>query len=571
MFMYPAGTEGAPGTLPQAAAAADALEGGSPLRPRQEGKLPACQMNTPTLVLAARPGRGRLDVALVDLRLVARDDLAPLELAHRREQLVLRRPELGDEDDLSRDLKLGKLALLALGGDVLEHGGDHFGVLADGTEIARHAERGRELHERALVWADECDAVRHRGERVHHRQRRVLRRLEHVLNLGEGDVLALLQLDKVLLAIDDHQVALGRVLADVACAKVALAVDRHELVAVLRHHVRVRRGRVDEVAVAHARPADEDLAAGHANLLLVLVRVHVAALLPVAQLDARGHLRWPDLRRGVVAREGDARGRARLGEAVALPHAALEDGLHKLLHLRAEGRRAGHHQLHVAAEQLLHLFEDEVADEVRPVSAHAARVILALAVGDRGVNAPLHEPRQRGELGLDADENLVEHRRCGDEDGGRDDGHVAELRRAGLQHLRRRRCQGAHRAVPDLGSHREAGQLNRELHDVRQRQVGAVGASRLEVGLSVERQRRAGRERGAHHGKQAFVRDEDALWVAGGARRVHEHRRLLGRRRGRRDGRPAPRGDQVVQLVDFDPSSLERRQRLGGRLAAVGD
>ena len=39
-------------------------------------------MNTPTLVLAARPGRGRLDVALVDLRLVARDDLAPLELAH---------------------------------------------------------------------------------------------------------------------------------------------------------------------------------------------------------------------------------------------------------------------------------------------------------------------------------------------------------------------------------------------------------------------------------------------------------------------------------------------------------
>jgi len=82
MFMYPAGTEGAPGTLPQAAAAADALEGGSPLRPRQEGKLPACQMNTPTLVLAARPGRGRLDVALVDLRLVARDDLAPLELAH---------------------------------------------------------------------------------------------------------------------------------------------------------------------------------------------------------------------------------------------------------------------------------------------------------------------------------------------------------------------------------------------------------------------------------------------------------------------------------------------------------
>mmetsp|Transcript_5041 Transcript_5041/g.16231 ORF Transcript_5041/g.16231 Transcript_5041/m.16231 type:complete len:372 (-) Transcript_5041:71-1186(-) len=361
MFMYPAGTEGAPGTLPQAAAAADALEGGSPLRPRQEGKLPACQMNTPTLVLAARPGRGRLDVALVDLRLVARDDLAPLELAHRREQLVLRRPELGDEDDLSRDLKLGKLALLALGGDVLEHGGDHLGVLADGTEIARHAERGRELHERALVWADECDAVRHRGERVHHRQRRVLRRLEHVLNLGEGDVLALLQLDKVLLAIDDHQVALGRVLADVACAKVALAVDRHELVAVLRHHVRVRRGRVDEVAVAHARPADEDLAAGHANLLLVLVRVHVAALLPVAQLDARGHLRWPDLRRGVVAREGDARGRARLGEAVALPHAALEDGLHKLLHLRAEGRRAGHHQLHVAAEQLLHLFEDEVA------------------------------------------------------------------------------------------------------------------------------------------------------------------------------------------------------------------
>ena len=50
---------------------------------------------------------------------------------------------------------------------------------------------------------------------------------------------------------------------------------------------------------------------------------------------------------------------ARLGEAVALAHAALEDGLHVLLHLDAERRRAREHDLDAAAQQLLCLLEGE--------------------------------------------------------------------------------------------------------------------------------------------------------------------------------------------------------------------
>ena len=73
-------------------------------------------------------------------------------------------------------------------------------------------------------------------------------------HLGERDVLAVLQLDEVLLAVDDHQVALVRELADVARAEVAHAVDRDELLPVLRDDLGVGvRGR-DEVALARPRP-----------------------------------------------------------------------------------------------------------------------------------------------------------------------------------------------------------------------------------------------------------------------------------------------------------------------------
>ena len=61
---------------------------------------------------------------------------------------------------------------------------------------------------------------------------------------------------------------------------------------------------------------------------------------------------------------------ARLGEAVALAHAALEDGLHVLLHLDTERRGAREHELNAAAQQLLRLLEgDQLADEEGPVRA----------------------------------------------------------------------------------------------------------------------------------------------------------------------------------------------------------
>lgn len=80
-------------------------------------------------------------------------------------------------------------------------------------------------------------------------------------------------------------------------------------------------------------PSNADLAAAHADVLVIEVGVAVVALLPIAQLDARALLRRPDRRRRVVGRQRDARARAGLGQAEALPHRAAEDGLHKLLHL----------------------------------------------------------------------------------------------------------------------------------------------------------------------------------------------------------------------------------------------
>ena len=91
----------------------------------------------------------------------------------------------------------------------------------------------------------------------------------HCAHLGECDVLAHLQLDQVLLAVDDLQVALRVVLADVARAKVADAVDDDEVVLVLGGDLGERVGlvvaRVLEVALADHRAADDDLASWHAD------------------------------------------------------------------------------------------------------------------------------------------------------------------------------------------------------------------------------------------------------------------------------------------------------------------
>ena len=72
---------------------------------------------------------------------------------------------------------------------------------------------------------------------------------------------------------------------------------------------------------------------------------------------AGADLRRTDAARRVVRSKGDGRAPTRLGEAVALAHTALEDGLHVLLHLNAERRRAREHELDAAAQQLLRLLE----------------------------------------------------------------------------------------------------------------------------------------------------------------------------------------------------------------------
>mmetsp|Transcript_44898 Transcript_44898/g.124531 ORF Transcript_44898/g.124531 Transcript_44898/m.124531 type:complete len:222 (+) Transcript_44898:69-734(+) len=193
----------------------------------------------------------RSDVDGIDRRLVLRDNLAALELLDGGEHVVLGRPQLLDQDHLGRDLELGELGGGARRLHLLEHAGVHLGVGAHlGDVVGVDTLVGGELLEVGHVGADERDRVRHRRCRVQHRQRDEGRRLEGVLDLGERNVLAHLQLDQVLLAVDDHQVARRRVLADVARAEVADPVDRDEVLLVLLHDVHVGRLLVHEVAVA---------------------------------------------------------------------------------------------------------------------------------------------------------------------------------------------------------------------------------------------------------------------------------------------------------------------------------
>ena len=107
-------------------------------------------------------------------------------------------------------------------------------------------------------------------------------------------------------------------LTDVSGAEVSDPVDIDEVLLILLDNLRVRVVRVDKVRRRDARTADEHLAAARAHALLVEVGVVVAALLPVAEPDARGLLRRADDARRVVGEELDARRRARLREAVAL-------------------------------------------------------------------------------------------------------------------------------------------------------------------------------------------------------------------------------------------------------------
>mmetsp|Transcript_67683 Transcript_67683/g.178484 ORF Transcript_67683/g.178484 Transcript_67683/m.178484 type:complete len:516 (+) Transcript_67683:372-1919(+) len=456
-----------------------------------------------------------------DLRRVLVGDRLALELAHGGHHLVLDRELVVDEDALGGHLELVELAL-GRRLQVLEH------LCCDGRARAdlrprRAVGQAGGLGELAHGGrgADERDAVGHRRLGVHERHRDEAGRLENVLNLGERNVFAVRQLDEVLLAVDDLDRSRRRHLPDVARTKIADAVEGDEILLVLLHDLRVGVRGIDQVALAHGGPSDEDLTAAHADRRVVLVGEEVVALLPVAQTDARRLLRRADaMLEG--RREADRRRTARLGEAVALNDGALERGHAKLADLEAQRRGAGADHPHLAAEQLRHRLEDEPEERVGPDDS---LVKVGGSVGERRLEPRLDRLGSGVDLAVDGGIDAIEHGRRGEEEGRLERRRVAHLRLLRLQHFDRRRQDRADPTVPDRHAGREAGELDNQLHDVRERQVGEEAAAGGGVGGERGRGRRTTRDRR----DQVAMRHLHALRVARRARRVHAHGDGFGR------------------------------------------
>mmetsp|Transcript_1298 Transcript_1298/g.3122 ORF Transcript_1298/g.3122 Transcript_1298/m.3122 type:complete len:347 (-) Transcript_1298:8-1048(-) len=329
----------------------------------------------------------------VDLCHVPRGDVFALDLHGRGEHAVLHGPLVRDEDELLRNLKGSKAVPFALGLEVREHCGHDLLALAHSLHrVALDAKAGCERLEVGHLRADEGDAVALGGMRVDKGNGGILGALEHVLHLGKRHILALLELDEILLAVDELDSALRRELANITRAEVPDAADGHEVALVAPHAIplclRLLAGRVerrqgtlprrrDVIAVGHRGTANENLAPGHANLGLVLVAAVVVALRPVAEAHAGVLLGRAAVPGGAVMRRGDGRGRARLGKSVALAQGAIEARLHEHLHLGREGRGSREHDAHAPAEELLDLGEDHLLVEPRRADDILFEVALA--------------------------------------------------------------------------------------------------------------------------------------------------------------------------------------------------
>ena len=393
------------------------------------------------------------------------------------------------------------------------------------------------LHERLQLLAvrtHERHTVRlirvgHHAHVVHHRHE-----LDNRLDLVERHVLAAAQLDEVLLAIDDAQVAARQHLADVAGGKVAHAVDVRVVLGRLLGHV--------VVAERDALAADVDLAAR-----IRLVRRAIAGLGPVGQahLAARHHAAHR-LRVGLIGQLGGA-GAARLRQAVGL-HERPQAHLHELVHLLAEQSAAGDHDAHLAAEHgAADALEEDAVEEARGRAAsEAAQLLLVGLLEER-----LLEDAGGGELLVDGLAEALEYDGHGDHDGGLEDAQVALL--AALDG-RRRVGYGLRRRVADRDAVEQAQHLGHQLEHVRQRQVGDDAVlARVEVVQA--------RVDGAHRRQQVAVRHHDALRVARAARRVHDDGEVVLAGRGERD---------VVRHLGADLLDLAEREHVELEVVGVG-
>ena len=367
--------------------------------------------------------------------------------------------------------------------------------------------------ENLLVRHDDGDERRHERVPVDEALRDKPASRVDVLDLLGRDVLALRQLEDVLLAVDDLEPAAGEPQADVARVQPPLVID--DLVRLVLRLV---------VALEHARAAHANLAAG-----VRPVRGGVVHLGHVLELDLAARYGRSDVSAAEVVLVGLADDARRLRHAVSLEDGAAEAHPQKLHHLRGDGRAARGHVPDATAEFIPEFGKDNLLPDGGRGPALLQRLLLR-GVRD-GEHLLLHEPALP-----DARVNLVV-------DAVPQPGHRAKHR--GLQ-LRDVVQQTEHVAAEEtrLGPREEAHQHGDALVDVREGQVGHVAVAGLEVEVVGV---------GSRVGDEVAMGQHHALGVARGAARVaYGRHRLLPRWYGCY-GSPPP-----LRLQLFDRDNLAR-------------
>lgn len=356
-----------------------------------------------------------------------------------------------------------------------------------------------------------------------HKRRRQQAGAAHVdvLDALGRNVLALGELEHVLLAVDDLEAAHAVDLDDVARVEPAVGLDRlGRLVGVL------------EVLLEDDGPAHQQLAA---RVRLVLDRVLVVGHRLDAQLHRRA--RGTDIpRREVVAELHRAYG-VRLGHAEALHECIAKGGAEEVVHVGVELRAAAAHGARaVEADALEHLGRpDAVEQKVRVVRLALAQLHVGLLGLD---DAPGEGPLDA--VGLD---------------GRRLDGRVEAIVQTrdrvdavGPQNLHVLHQPGD--VAVEVADARTDGQRRLVGHaavDVRQREVrdvGVGGADRV-VGAG-----------GADAGDGVGMRDQDALGVTSSARSVVDRDDVVARGRVHGAAAAGTNGLDVLHGEDLEPDSL---------------
>eukprot|EP00962_Isochrysis_galbana_P028087 scaffold8851_cov115-Isochrysis_galbana.AAC.2 len=458
------------------------------------------------LVLGVLP---QLPVHDVDLVLVALEQLRALELEGRGEAVVLDGEALAKVVDVGldkgglRDLKPVELGGLSIRLELVKEEGGHLGL-------------GKHVGQLGARRGPAClNGVRHHLVLVGRDNRHQLCgvRVAEVLDLLGGDVLALSQLEDVLLPVDDGQRAVRVPPANVARVQPS----------VLTEHLGRRVG-VLVVSDKVDGALGEDLATGGHAIRRVIHLGHVH------QLDVLRRHRRPHAAGAVLTRQRQRGVRAVLGHAVALEHLGAHGGDEELVHVGGERRGAREDHAHLAAQRLAHRPEEEA--QARAAPPILGRTILEL-------HRIPKESSDDGGLRLDGAHHLVVHAL-------EDTGHADEEGRLERRHVLQNQLDVA-RIEANAPAAAQDGVLDHRLENVSEGQVGQVGLL-PEIDATAPR--------GADG--DAAVRQAHALRVACGPGCVHDDGDGIGLRDGRRRQRLVALEQHCVEVGHGDAGANER-------------